>query len=99
MSVSGASIKADFPLRPLSRIQVAIDMPHKMRHQAVSIAAYVTRVDKHSIGIEWCEFAPPVISEMLAALAVRPHFRRRKPERSSAVAMARLSEPLLRHGT
>jgi hypothetical protein len=99
LSVSGASIKADFDLRLLARIQVVIEIPHRMRNEAPSIAAYVTRISKTRIGIEWCEFAPRVVSELLAALANRPYVRRRKPEPPAAIAIARLSSPLLKHGT
>ena len=99
ISVSGASLKVDFDLRLLSRIQVVIELPHKMRNEAPSIAAYVTRNGKTSVGIEWCEFSPPAISELLQALAVRPYIRLRKPEPPAAVAIARLSTPLLKHGT
>jgi hypothetical protein len=99
MSVSGASIRADFDLRLLSRIQVTIDVPHKMRNEAPSIAAYVTRCGKHSIGIEWCEFSPRIVSDMLATLATRPYIRIRKPEPPVAVAISRLSAPLLKHGS
>jgi hypothetical protein len=99
LSVSGASIKADFDLRPLSRVQIVIEIPHKTRSEAPSIAAYVTRCIKGSIGIEWCEFAPPVVGELLATLAARPHTRLRRPEPAVAVAIARLSAPLLKHGT
>jgi hypothetical protein len=98
LSVSGASIKADFDVRLLARIQVVIEMPHKMRNEAPSVAAYVTRISKTSIGIEWCEFSPRVVSDLLAALATRPYVRRRKPEPPAAIAIARLSSPLLKHG-
>jgi hypothetical protein len=99
MSVSGASIKADFDLRLLSRIQVVIELPHKTRCEAASIGAYVARSNKTSIGIEWCEFAPAVVTEMLAALAARPYMRLRRPEPATAISMARFSAPLLKHGT
>ena len=99
MSVSGASIKADFDLRPLSRVQVVIEIPHKTRSEAPSIAAYVTRCIKGAIGIEWCEFAPPVVGELLATLAARRHMRLRRQEPPVAIAIARLSSPLLKHGT
>ena len=98
MSVSGASIEADFDLRPLSRIQVVIEMPHKTRCEAPSIAAYVTRSTKTGIGIEWCEFAPPVISELLATVSARPYMRLHRLDSSgAAIAVARLSAPLLKH--
>jgi hypothetical protein len=99
MSVSGASIRADFDLRLLSRVQVVIELPQKTRCGAPSIAAYVARSNKGSIGIEWCDFAPAVVTEMLATLAARPYMRLRRPEPSAAIAMARLSAPLLKHGS
>jgi PilZ domain len=99
LSVSGASIKADFDLRPLSRIQVVIELPHRSRCEAPSIAAYVTRTSKDSVGIEWCEFAPPAVSELLQAFAARRYIRLRKPESPITIAITRLSAPLLKHGT
>jgi hypothetical protein len=99
MSVSGASIKADFDLRVLSRIQVVIEIPHVPRSEAPGVAAYVTRNGKGTFGLEWCEFAPTVISDLLASLATRRYVRLRKPEPPAAIALARLSAPLLKHGT
>jgi hypothetical protein len=99
MSVSGASIKADFDLRVLSRIHLVIEIPHVPRSEAPSIAAYVTRNGKGTFGIEWCEFAPTVIGDLLASLSTRRYVRLRKPEASAANALARLSAPLLKHGT
>lgn len=99
LSVSGAMIKADFELRVLSRIQIVIEMPHKTRCEAPNIAAYVTRSTKGGVGIEWCEFSPGMVGELLAGLAARPYVRLRKPENAPTVAIARLSMPLLKHGT
>jgi len=50
LSVSGASIKADFDLRPLSRIEVVIELPHRARSEAPIVAAYVTRNSKEASG-------------------------------------------------
>ncbi len=99
LSVSGAMIKTDYDLRPLSRIQIVIEMPHMSRCEAPSVAAYVTRNTKAGIGIEWCEFSPGVVSELLATLSIRPYVRLRKPESAAAIVLARLSMPLLKHGT
>ena len=98
MSVSGASLKTDFDLRLLTRIQLAIEMPHLPRSEAPSVLAYVTRIGKGTFGIEWCEFAPPVVGDLLADLSTRRHIRLRKPETASA-SLSRLSAPLLKHGT
>jgi hypothetical protein len=99
LSVSGAFIKSDFDLRPLARIQVAIELPQRSKHAAPTIAAYVARKFKDGFGIEWCEFAPPAVSQLLQSFATRPYIRLRKPEPSAAVAISRLSAPLLKHGT
>lgn len=99
LSVSGACIEADFDVRVLSRIQVAIELPHRSKHEAPTVAAYVTRRLKDNIGIEWCEFAPPAVTYLLQAFATRPHIRLRKREPAAPVAISRLSAPLLKHGS
>jgi hypothetical protein len=99
LSVSGAFIKADFDLRLLSRIQVAIELPHRSRHDAPIIAAYVARKNKDGIGVEWCEFAPPDVTRMLQSITARRYIRLRKREPLATVAISRLSPPLLKHGT
>ena len=99
LSVSGAAIRADFDLRPLARIQIVIELPQRLRCEAPAIPAYVTRTSKDSIGIEWCQFAPRTISELLQYFSARRHIRLRKPEATPAIAISRLSTPLLKHGT
>jgi hypothetical protein len=99
LSVSGAFIKVDYDLRLLSRIQVAIEMPQRSKHEAPVLAAYVARKYKDGIGVEWCEFAPTPIPQLLYSFSARPHIRLRKPEGAAAVAISRLSAPLLKHGS
>jgi hypothetical protein len=99
LSVSGAAIRADFDLRSLSKIQVVIELPHRFKCEAPSIAAYVTRNSKDGMGIEWCEFAPPIVSELLQSFAARRYARIRNTESPTSIAVARLSAPLLKHGT
>ena len=99
LSVSGAFIKVDYDLRLLSRIQVAIEMPQRSKHEAPVLSAYVARKYKDGIGVEWCEFAPAPIPQLLYSFSARPHIRLRKPESAAAVAIARLSTPLLKHGS
>jgi hypothetical protein len=99
LSVSGALIETDWELRPLSQIEVIIDLPHHWRYEAPTVAAYVARRYKRGVGIEWCEFAPPVISKTLRSLAGRRYGRLRKPETPAAIVISRLSPPLLKHGT
>jgi hypothetical protein len=99
LSVSGAFIRAEFQPRLLSRIHVAIEAAQWSRHDAPTIAAYVARRTKAGIGIEWCEFAPPDVSRLLQSFTARRHARIRKPEPPAAVAISRLSPPLLKHGS
>ena len=98
LSVSGAFIRADYGLRVLSRIEVAIELPQRSRHEAPVIAAYVARKFKDGIGIEWCEFAPPPVTRLLQSFTARRYIRLRKPEAPAAIAISRLSAPLLKHG-
>jgi hypothetical protein len=98
LSVSGALVKADFEARLLSRIQVAIDLPLWPKHESPIVEAYVTRRYKHEFGIEWCEFAPRAVSELLRAVATRPHVHLRRRAASASLTISRLSPPLLKHG-
>jgi hypothetical protein len=98
LSVSGAFIELESDLRLLSRIQVALDHTHRSRHDAPTVDAYVTRRYKNGLGVEWCEFAPPDIAELLRSFTLRPRIRMRKPQAPAAIAMSRLHAPLLKHG-
>ncbi len=98
LSVSGAMIRMESDARLLSQIEIAIEIPSFPKHEAPTVVGYVTRKYKEGIGVEWCEFSPRAISDLLRAVAVRPyaHLRRSAPLSSS---ISRLSAPLLKHGT
>jgi hypothetical protein len=81
LSLSGASIRADFELRPLSRVQVILSIPTTPRGEPTSITAYVTRSNKNGIGVEWCEYAPPVVNELMQMLGKNRGNRLRTAER------------------
>ncbi|MDP9065004.1 MAG: hypothetical protein M3O06_03955 [Pseudomonadota bacterium] len=98
-SVSGAWITVDLDLRVLSRLQIAIDYPHRPKHEVPLIAAYVARKFKGGFGLEWCEFAPSPISGLLRSFTARRYVRLRRPEPRAAVTIGRLSPALLRHAT
>jgi len=98
LSVSGALVKAEFEARLLSRIQVAIDLPLWPKHESPIVEAYVARRYKHEFGIEWCEFAPRAVSDLLRAVVTRPHAHLRRPAASASLTVSRLSAPLLKHG-
>jgi hypothetical protein len=96
LSVSGAFIRADLDVRPLSRILVAIDLPHRPKRDAPQIPAFVARKLKDGIGIEWCEFKPQAINRLLQSSIAR-HYRR-KPDGRAPGAISRRSSPLLKPG-
>ncbi len=98
LSVSGALVKAELEARVLSRIQVAIDSPLWPKHDSPIVEAYVARRYKHGFGIEWCEFAPRAVSDLLRAIVNRPHAHLRHRGGSTSVTISRLSGPLLKHG-
>jgi hypothetical protein len=98
LSVSGALVNADLDARPLCRVQVAIILPLWSKHESPVVEAYVTRKHKNGFGIEWCEFAPPCIGNLLRTIATRPHAHLRRPPAFASLALSRLSTPLLKHG-
>jgi hypothetical protein len=97
LSVSGAAIDTAFELRPLCRIEIFIDMPNQARSDAPGLHAYVTRVSKDSIGIEWCEYAPEIVCQLLQLLSMRRFSPLRVPIPSSIVSSIG-AVPLLKRG-
>ena len=71
LSVSGGCIKSNFELRLLSRIELAIELPLRFTHAAPLLIAFATRKFKGGVGIEWCEFAPPAVSELIRSATPR----------------------------
>jgi hypothetical protein len=81
LSVSGALIEADLDARVLSRVQVTLLLPSYPRHEAPMVEAYVARKHRHGIGVEWCDFAPRAVRDLLretvsGSLAVYERSRR-----------------------
>ena len=96
LSLSGAFINADFDLRVLSRIQVVIELPLLFKHATPIIAAYVTRKFRDGIGVEWCEFAPQAVIQLIRSSSPSLGHARRAGA-PAAPAPARASASL--HGT
>jgi hypothetical protein len=96
LSVSGGFIRVDSEVRPLSRIFVAIELPHRPKRDAPIIPAFVTRKFKDGIGVEWCEFKPAAINRLLQSSTAK-HYRRQHDDRAPG-AITRLSAPLLKRG-
>jgi hypothetical protein len=79
LSSSGAYIKVCADLRLLSRVQIAIALPHRLTQPTPMVAAYVVRRGKEGFGLEWCEYAPKPVLELLRHAAA--HHRTAEPGR------------------
>jgi hypothetical protein len=69
LSLSGALLKTDVDLRLHSLIEVSIKATPS-QHAAVVIA-HVSRKFKDDVGVEWCEFAPSVVKDLLRSTSIR----------------------------
>jgi hypothetical protein len=70
LSMSGALMKADCELGLHALIAVRIELPPPLSRAAV-LKAYVSRKLKEGVGIEWCEFAPDIVRDLLRSPSVR----------------------------
>jgi hypothetical protein len=64
LSRSGACV-VDCDLQLFSLVHVDFEPLEGPKHPDATITAYVTRVTDQGAGIEWCEFAPPVVAALL----------------------------------
>lgn len=64
ISLSGAFMEADQDLRLHSLIEVSIKLPRTTHNPAI-VMARVTRKLKDAVGVEWCEFAPSAVKDLL----------------------------------
>jgi hypothetical protein len=99
VSLSGGFITTPVDVRILCRMLVAFDSPWGSQHDAITVPAYVARRDEHGVGVEWCEFAPAIVAEL-----VKNATRGRLPfsgQADSAVTALRVTAPslLLKHGS
>ena len=70
LSLSGALIEADFALRIHTIIEIKLPAALSARPATV-VKAYVIRKFNDKVGIEWRDFAPHPIKELLRSLADR----------------------------
>jgi hypothetical protein len=97
LSVSGAHLAAELAVRALARIEIMVLLPQRSKHHATAIPAYIARKYRDGFGIEWCQFAPAPVSELLRAALQHPYAYLRHPVPLSSLTRSRLSGPLLRH--
>jgi hypothetical protein len=69
LSLSGALMKADVDVGLHSLIEVSIKMASPSQ-RAEAITAYVSRKVKEGIGVEWCEFAPSIVKDLLRSPSI-----------------------------
>jgi len=69
LSLSGALIKADCELPLHTLIEITIKLSPSL-HPTV-IKAHVSRKLNEEVGIEWCEFAPRAVKELLRSATMR----------------------------
>jgi hypothetical protein len=62
--LNGALVKADVTLGLHALIQVSINIPSSSQ-RAAAITAYISRKTNEGVGVEWREFAPGVVKDLL----------------------------------
>jgi hypothetical protein len=76
LSMSGAHIQTALDLRILCRVQVDLVLPSRPSRTTPVLSAYVARRHRDGIGVEWCEFGPQAVVELLrswSAAHLREH--------------------------
>jgi hypothetical protein len=69
LSLSGALVKADVNWGLHALIEVSITLPPPSQGSA-AITAYISRKTKEEVGVEWCEFAPSVVKDLLRSPSI-----------------------------
>jgi hypothetical protein len=64
LSLSGALVTTDHALPLHAYIEINIK-PLETGHRAVRVMARVTRNLEGGVGVEWCEFAPSAVTDLL----------------------------------
>jgi hypothetical protein len=65
LSVSGGAIQICADFRLLTRVQMAVVLPNRYVRPVPVVSGYVTRKFSDGIGIEWSEFAPNRVRDLL----------------------------------
>jgi hypothetical protein len=68
LSLSGALVKANVDLGLYTLLEVSIKSPSQ---RVEAVTAYVSRRLQEGVGIEWCEFAPLVVKDLLRSPLIR----------------------------
>jgi len=96
LSVSGAHLTVDLQLRRGARVAVTVVLPSRAKYQAPALHAFVTRKGRDEFGIEWCEFAPTAVRELLHTAVQHPYAALRR-HALTALLRPRSAGSLLKH--
>ena len=80
LSSSGAFVRTEQPLVPLTQLRVELELPGQFGGRRVIVPASVVRNDRGGAGIEWCE-PLPFRTGSLANVIVRPGIGTAEPAR------------------
>jgi len=69
LSLSGALVKANVELRLHSLVEVSITLPLPVRRTA-TVSAFVSRKIQEGVGLEWCDFAPGIVKDLLRSSSI-----------------------------
>jgi hypothetical protein len=67
LSTSGAFLETPPVFAPLSSVDVQLEVERRGRRVIASIPAHVVRITPDGIGVEWNEFNPPAVAQLLHA--------------------------------
>jgi hypothetical protein len=70
ISLSGALLATDHEWPLHAHIAISIELP-EMGASATTVMARVTRQSNDAVGVEWCEFAPRAVKDLLRSPSVR----------------------------
>jgi hypothetical protein len=70
LSLSGALMESDHELPQHAYIAISVKLP-EMGDGATTVMARVVRQLKDAVGVEWCEFAPATVRDLLRSPSVR----------------------------
>lgn len=66
VSSSGAFVRTAGRRPPRGPVEVILQEDRSVRRQSPRLPAYVVRETESGVGIEWCEFAPRAVRELIA---------------------------------
>jgi hypothetical protein len=67
LSLSGALVKADVDFGVHTLIKVSIKIPSR---RAATITGYISRKAGEGVGVEWCQFAPSIVKDLLRSPSI-----------------------------